>query len=222
MTVLIVEDDGSVSRFLDQAIRESGYTCQVVADGLSALEVCATSGFDLILLDLKLPGLGGLEVCRQLRKSGLRTPILMITARDTLHDKVAGLDSGADDYIVKPFEMEELLARMRALLRGRGAVELPLRVGDLILDPLTHSATRGERSIPLSATEFSLLRELMSASHTVVTRAELLDRVWGYDFDGNDNVLDVYISYLRQKIDRGQQQPLIHTIRGVGFSLRAG
>jgi len=220
MVVLIVEDDGSVARFLDQAIRESGFESRVASDGLSALKACAESVFDLILLDVMLPLMGGLEVCRRLRQSGLQTPILIITARDTLPDKIAGLDSGADDYIVKPFEMDELLARMRALLRRTSGGELPLRVANLTLDPGTHSALRGDKQIPLSATEYNLLRALMAAPNRVLTRAELLETVWGYDFDGNDNVLDVYISYLRQKIDRGNPNPLIHTARGVGFGMR--
>lgn len=221
MKVLIVEDNSAVARLLDQAVAEAGYAPQVVGDGLVALETATAESFDLILLDVMLPGLSGIEVLRRLRAGGVLTPVLMITARDTLEDKVAGLDAGADDYIVKPFQVAELLARMRALLR-RGASQLPvLRVGDLELDPATRRAARGEKPILLSATEYSLLDYLMRHAGQTLTRAQILDHVWQYDFGGQDNVLDVYISYLRQKIDKGRDDKLIHTSRGVGFCLEA-
>jgi DNA-binding response OmpR family regulator len=219
VNVLIVEDDESVARFLKQATTEAGYAAQVITDGDEALEVALTHAFDLILLDVMLPGLDGYSLCRKLRAAAVRTPILIITAKDTLADKVEGLDSGADDYLVKPFQIAELLARARALLRRGGSSPTVLRVGDLTLDPATRQAGRAGKLISLSATEYVLLEYLMRNTGRVLTRSMILEHVWQYDFGGNDNVLDVYISYLRGKIDRGHAQPLIHTVRGVGFRL---
>ncbi len=219
MKILIVEDNPPVARLLEQAVREADYTPQVCGDGETALECALNQVFDLILLDVMLPKIDGLEVLRRLRAASIETPVLMITARDALEDKVAGLDAGADDYIVKPFQVAELLARMRALLR-RGGSGLPLlRVGDLELDPATRQASRAGRAILLSATEYSLLEYLMRHANRTLTRAQILDHVWQYDFGGQDNVLDVYISYLRHKIDKGHRNKLIHTARGVGFCL---
>jgi len=219
LNVLIVEDDDSVARFLRQATSEAGYSPQVVADGLDALDMAMAVQFDLILLDIMLPGLNGFDVCRQLRASKVMTPILMITARDALEDKVEGLDSGADDYIVKPFQVAELLARARALLRRGASSPAILCVGDLTLDPATRMASRSGRSIYLSATEYSLLEYLMRNAGRVMIRSMILEHVWQYDFEGNDNVLDVYINYLRNKIDKGQDVPLIHTVRGAGYRM---
>lgn len=219
MKILIVEDNAPVARLLEQAVREADYTPQVCADGEAALASGLNEVFDLILLDVMLPKLDGLEVLRRLRAAQIETPVLMITARDALEDKVAGLDAGADDYIVKPFQVAELLARMRALLR-RSSSSLPLlRVSDLELDPATRRAARAGKTILLSATEYSLLEHLMRHANRTLTRAQILDHVWQYDFNGQDNVLDVYISYLRQKIDKGHREKLIHTTRGVGFCL---
>jgi DNA-binding response OmpR family regulator len=219
MKILIVEDNASVARLLEQAVREADYTPQICGDGAAALERALNEVFDLILLDVMLPKLDGLEMLRRLRARQITTPVLMITARDALEDKVAGLDAGADDYIVKPFQVAELLARMRALLR-RGGGSLPiLRVSDLELDPATRRAVRGGKTILLSATEYSLLEYLMRHAGRTLTRAQILDHVWQYDFGGQDNVLDVYISYLRHKIDKGRHNKLIHTTRGVGFFL---
>jgi DNA-binding response OmpR family regulator len=215
--LLLVEDDESVARFLRQATVEAGYSVEVVGDGAEGLRRATSDAFDLLLLDVMLPGLNGLEVCRRLRDAQVRTPILIITARDTLEDKLAGLDGGADDYLVKPFELAELLARVRALLRRSSSSAGPLQVADLMLDPLSREARRGDRTINLSATEYALLEYLMRHAGQVLTRAMILEHVWQYDFGGNDNVLDVYISYLRRKIDRGHPRPLIHTVRGVGF-----
>ena len=219
MNVLIVEDDVSVARFLRQAIAEAGYTPVVTSDGVTALEHARTTRFGLILLDIMIPRLNGLEVCRRMRADNVQTPVLMITARDTLEDKVEGLDAGADDYLVKPFQLVELLARIRALLRRGSAPPSPLQIADLALDPTTRRATRGARSILLSATEYALLEFLMRNAGSVLPRATILEHVWQYDFEGNDNVLDVYISYLRGKIDKGNPAPLIHTVRGVGFRI---
>lgn len=221
MRVLIIEDDQSVARFLQQATSEAGYATEVAETGPQGLELASSPVFDVLLLDLTLPRMDGLEVCRRLRAARVRTPVLIITARDTLEDKLAALDGGADDYIVKPFEVAELLARMRALLRRAQPSPTVLEVGDLTLDPATREAKRGGRPMRLSATEYALLEYLMRNAARVVTRSMILDHVWQYDFGGNDNILDVYISYLRRKIDRGHEQPLIHTVRGVGFRLGA-
>ncbi len=221
MTILIVEDDESVARFLTRALSEAGYAVRVSHDGSEALNILLASEFELVLLDVMLPGISGFEVCRSARSAGITIPILLITARDALEDKIEGLDSGADDYIVKPFQLGELLARIRALLRRRTEQSTMLKVADLTLDLSTHRAQRGSQTIHLSATEFTLLEYLMRNSGRVLSRAQILDHVWQYDFDGNDNVLDVYISYLRTKLDKGTLQPLIHTVRGVGYRLEA-
>lgn len=218
-TILIVEDDKSVARFLEQAAHEAGYTAQVVDNGQKALEIAKGRSFDLLLLDVMLPGLDGLTICRRLRADGIATPILILTAKDTLQDKVDGLDSGADDYIVKPFEVEELLARMRALLRRGPSTSHTIQIEDLTLDTSVHKAIRGNKIIALSLTEYSLLEYLMRHAGRAVPRAMILDHVWQYDFDGHDNVLEVYIGYLRNKIDKGHPLPLIHTVRGVGYGI---
>jgi DNA-binding response OmpR family regulator len=219
LNVLIVEDDESVARFLRQAMLEAGYAPQVAEDGLTGYQLAKTNPFDLILLDVMLPGLTGFEVCRRLRGDGISTPILILTAKDLLDDKVMGLDSGADDYLVKPFQIAELLARARALLRRRNLGTTSLKVGDLSLEPTSRQIVRGGKAISLSATEYALLEYLMRNSGRVLTRAMILQHVWQYDFDGNDKVLDVYISYLRRKIDRGHQNSLIQTVRGVGYCM---
>ena len=219
MNVLIVEDNPGAVRFLMQAMTEAGYAAQSASDGLTAFDVAVASPFDLVLMDIMLPGMDGLEVCRRLRKARVTAPILIITAKDTLDDKVEGLDSGADDYIVKPFQVAELLARARALLRRGVSTDSILRVADLTLDPAARKAIRGSKTIALSATEFSLLEYLMRNVGRVMTRSMILEHVWQYDFEGRDGVVDVYISYLRGKIDKGQHPTLIHTIRGVGFRM---
>jgi DNA-binding response OmpR family regulator len=219
VNVLIVEDDPSVARFLKQAAGEAGYAAQVESDGVQALRAAQAQRFDLILLDVMLPGMNGFEVCRRLRAAEVNSLVLIITARDTTEDKVEGLDAGADDYIAKPFKVVELLARMRALLRRASSSSTILKVADLVLDPATRHASRGGNSIALSATEYSLLEYMMRHPNRVLPRSTILDHVWQYDFSGSDNVLDVYIMYLRNKIDKGQVRRLIHTVRGVGFRL---
>ena len=219
--ILIVEDDASVARFLQQALQEAGYHTSSCGNGAESLDL-AGGEFDLILLDVMLPGMDGYEVCSRVRERGVTTPILFLTARDHTDDKVRGLDAGGDDYLVKPFPLSELLARVRALLRRRSPNHSPqLRVGDLVLDPAARKARRGSQSITLSSTEYALLELLMKNAGRVLTRSVLLEKVWDYDFAGQDNVLDVYISYLRSKIDKGQAQKLIHTVRGVGYRLEA-
>jgi DNA-binding response OmpR family regulator len=218
-SVLLVEDDAGAVQFLRVALREAGYDVEVAADGLTALARARVGAFDIILLDVMLPGMNGLEVCRRLRETGIAAPILVLTALDGEQDVVTGLDGGADDYIVKPFRVAELLARARALLRRtteERAAEV-LRVADLTLDPLSHIASRGGQAIALSSTESALLAYLLRQRGRVVSRARILDHVWQHDFGANANVLDVYIGYLRRKIDHGRSPALIHTVRGVGF-----
>ena len=218
MKILIVEDNASVAGFLEQASEEAGYQVRRIGDGSEALNLVQPGSFDLILLDVMLPGLNGFELTQFWRQSGVVTPILIITARDALEDKLLGLDAGADDYIVKPFQIAELLARMRALLRRGAPPPQLLQVRDLELDPATRQARRAGQPVSLSATEYAVLEHLMRNPGRVVSRNALLQHVWQYDFGGNDNVLDVYISYLRRKIDKGRD-PLIQTVRGLGFRL---
>ena len=216
--MLIVEDDESVGRFLVQATSEAGFMPRLSVDGAEALALAKQFHFDLILLDVMVPTVNGFQICRQLRASKVAAPILMLTAKDLVEDKVEGLDSGADDYLVKPFQVAELLARMRALLRRRLGTNT-LVVDDLELDPVMHQITRNGVRLELSATEYTLLEYLMKNAGRVLTRSMLLQHVWRYDFEGSDNVLDVYISYLRKKIDRDRPKSLIKTERGVGYRL---
>lgn len=219
MKVLIVEDDRSLARMLQIAVSESGYSTHVESNGIRALDAAESGRFDLILLDVMLPDLSGLEICRQLRAAEVVTPILIITARDSLGDIVEGLESGADDYLVKPVRIREMLARMMALLRRKISGPTVLRVGDLTLDPASRRVRRNDTSIHLSATEYALLEYLMRNAGRVLMRASIMDHVWPYDFEGNENVLDVYIGYLRRKIDRDYNPALIRTVRGVGYCL---
>jgi len=215
-----VEDDVGVASYLLAALAEAGFQADHCAEGSAAVQ--QASAYDLLLLDVMLPGLTGLEICRQLRGQGHSLPILLITARDRLEDKVSGLDAGADDYLIKPFQLAELLARVRALLRRAPRSELAVfQVADLSLDPGSRQVHRGGREVRLSSTEFALLEVLMRNRGRVMTRASLLEQVWDYDFAGQDNVLEVYISYLRGKLDKGQPTKLIHTVRGVGYRMDA-
>ena len=221
MKLLIVEDDPGLLLLLQKAATEAGYRVRTESDGGAALRLLQTpdDAFDLVVLDVMLPTLGGFEVCRKARAAQFTAPILLLTARDALKDKVEGLDAGADDYLVKPFQVAELLARIRALLRrGTSHVSGVLIVGDLSLDPASRRAKRADKTLQFSATEYALLEYLMRNTGRVLTRSQILDHVWQYDFAATgDNVLDVYISYLRNKIDKGFAFPLIHTVRGVGF-----
>lgn len=221
MRVLVVEDDPSVGKMLRQALTEAGHTLTVVSDGYAAVKE-ATDDQDLVILDIMLPGISGLEVCKRVRANGVKTPILIVTAKDLVDDRVAGLDAGADDYLVKPFHLSELLARVRALLRRTHYVGGPITVANVVLDPQMREIKRGGKSIPLSSTEFFLIEYLMKNPGTVRTRSEILEHVWKYDFDGNDNVLDVYISYLRKKLDQLGAPNFIKTVRGVGFTVDEG
>ena len=220
MRILVVEDEAKVSAFIRQALEEEGHAVDVAADGDSGLHFALTTEYDLVILDWLLPGRDGLEVCEAIRATGQPTPILMLTARDAVADRIAGLDTGADDYLTKPFALGELLARVRALLRRGSTGQTPsLRVGDLVLDPATRLVHRGTRAIILSAKEYALLEYLMRQSGQTVSRSRIMEHVWDFDFDSGTNVVDVYIYYLRSKIERGDESKLIHTVRGVGYRL---
>jgi two-component system response regulator MprA len=221
MKVLVVDDDPAVSGALNRALRLEGYEVSLAADGPQALEEIAIRPPDAVILDIGLPTIDGLDVCRRLRAAEDDTPVLMLTARDAINDRVQGLDAGADDYLVKPFALAELLARLRALLRRRpeDAGEL-LRFADLSLDPVTREARRGDRSFTLTRIEFDLLELLLRHPRQVLTRELILDRVWGYTFDSGTNSLAVYVGYLRRKTEEGDESRLIHTARGVGYVLR--
>ncbi len=221
--VLVVDDEPAVREALERALRLAGYEVELAANGEEALVRLGLEpgAADLVVLDLLMPKLDGLEVCRRLRRLGNGVPVLMLTARDAVDDRVAGLDAGADDYVVKPFALEELFARVRALLRRSGnGTEDVLRFADLELDPRRYEARRGGEPIALTRTEFSLLELLMRNPRQVLTRSLIFERVWGYDFGPSSNSLEVYIGYLRRKTEAGERPRLIQTVRGVGYALR--
>lgn len=219
--VLLVDDDRHISEVLRRSLIYEGYSVDVAHRGDEALHKTIEHPPDLVILDLMLPGLDGLEVCRRIRASGDQVPILMLTAKDAINDRVAGLDTGADDYLVKPVELEELQARVRALLRRRNPEQTEvLRFADLELDTGTRVAHRGPREIELSTTEYELLSLFMRRPRQVLTRDIIMERVWGYDFEGESNVLEVYIGYLRNKLEAGGESRLLHTVRGAGYVLR--
>ena len=219
--ILIVEDDPGILQLLKRSLELEGYQVETATDGPSGLEKATKTAPDLIILDWMLPGMDGLEVCRRLRLSGYQVPILMLTARDALSDRVRGLDEGADDYLTKPFETDELLARMRALLRRAAPDKVEVyRFADLVLDTGTRQARRGERVINLTTKEYELLELFMRHPRQVLDRNLIYDRVWGYDFGGESNIIEVYVRYLRQKLEAGGEPRLIHTVRGVGYVLR--
>ena len=220
--VLVVEDDEEIAQVLQRSLRLEGYEVKLAADGVRGLDEAHAFLPDIIVLDLGLPRLDGIDVAKRLRDDGDDTPILMLTARDALESRVEGLDVGADDYLVKPFERQELLARMRALLRRRPPRGMaPLRVGDLQLNPDTHEVARGDRSIELTQREFELLEYLMRNERIVVPRQRLLEEVWGYDPFATTNTIEVFVSNLRRKLEAGGESRLLHTIRGAGYVLRA-
>jgi len=221
MRILVVDDEPAVRESLRRALQLEGYEVELAGDGQEALERLEGDGTDAVLLDVSMPRLDGLEACRRLRSGGSSIPVLMLTARDEVQDRVAGLDAGADDYVVKPFALEELLARLRALLRRAGPAEGEvLRFADLELDPSTREARRGGDAFELTRTEFSLLELFLLNPRQVLTRSVIFERVWGYDFGFGSNSLDVYIGYLRRKTEAGGKPRLIQTIRGVGYALR--
>ncbi|MBV9616512.1 MAG: response regulator transcription factor [Ktedonobacteraceae bacterium] len=222
MHILIVEDERRLASTLRRVLTEERYTVDVAYDGTHGLDLACSDTYDLVILDLMLPGIDGLEVCRQMRTYSVTTPVLMLTARGTIEDRVKGLNTGADDYLVKPFAMEELLARINALLRRRDhtiQTTAELRVGDLTLDLVRHEARRDGHVIELTAKEFALLDYLMRNPGQVLTRTQIIDHVWRYDLEALSNVVDIYIHYLRDKVDQGFPHALIKTVRGIGYKI---
>lgn len=217
MRILVVEDEAKVASFIRRGLAEEGYAVDVFRDGLEALGAALSADYDLILLDLILPGLDGWDVLARYRREGGAAPVLVLTARDRVEDKVKGLDAGADDYLTKPFAFAELLARVRALLRRRAERTPVLKWMDLELDPSTRRVRRSGKPIDLSPREFALLEFFMRRPGRVLSRAAILEHVWEYSFDPETNVVEVYVNYLRNKVDRGFDTPLIHTVRGAGY-----
>lgn len=221
MRVLIVEDERKISAYVKRGLEEQGYAVDAAYTGTEALDFADAAPYDLILLDILLPEMDGLAVCRELRRTGNRTPVLMLTARDAIDDRVAGLDAGADDYLVKPFALKELLARLRAL--NRRSADVPkspvLQLADLTLDTLTRRVKRGKKNIELAAKEYAVLECLLREPERVLTRTQIAEHVWNYDVFNKSNIVDVYIKNLRRKIDDGFEVKLIHTIRGAGYRL---
>jgi two-component system response regulator MprA len=222
MQILVVDDEPAVRDSLDRALRLEGYKVELAADGAEALGALAEGSPDALVLDLMMPRVDGFEVCRRMRAAGDRTPVLVLTARDGVSDRVKGLDAGADDYLVKPFALDELLARLRALLRrsGASAPGQVLRFSDVTLDPVAHQVKRGNREVELTRTEFLLLELFLLHPRQVLTRSVIFERVWGYDFGPDSNSLEVYVSYLRRKLEADGEPRLLHTVRGVGYVLR--
>lgn len=220
MRVLLVEDEPGIAQFIRQGLNETGYAVDVAKDGQEGLDYALAAEYDVIVLDIMLPQMDGLMMLRSLRSHGLKTPVLLLTARNEVEDRVKGLDAGADDYLFKPFAFPELLARLRALLR-RPPLQLDtiLRIADLEMDVANWQVRRAGKLIDLSPREFTLLEYLMRHPRQVLTRSQITEHIWNFDFYGDSNVVDVYIGYLRRKIDRGFDQPLLHTVRGVGYRL---
>ena len=221
MRALIVEDEVKMAALIRRGLLEEGYAADVAPKGEEAIWMAGATEYDVIVLDVLLPGIDGFEVCRRLREAGVWSPVLMLTARDAVEDRIAGLDTGADDYLTKPFSFAELLARLRALTR-RGPLEQPpvLQLGNLRIDPRSRQAWRGEREIELSTKEFALLETLMRRPGQVVSRFDLLEHAWDYSYENRSNIIDVYIRYLREKIDRPFRLRSIETVRGAGYRLR--
>jgi two-component system, OmpR family, response regulator MprA len=221
--ILVVDDEPAVREAVDRALRLEGYDTQLAADGREALDALADRAPDALVLDVLMPHVDGLEVCRRLRAVGDRTPVLVLTARDAVPDRVRGLDAGADDYLVKPFALEELLARLRALLRRTASTDTDeiLRHADVELDPNGHTVRRGRRAVELTRTEFLLLELFLRHPRQVLTRSQIFEHVWGYDFGPSSNSLEVYVGYLRRNTEAAGERRLLHTVRGVGYVLRA-
>ena len=221
MRILVIEDEVKIAQFIKRGLKEEGYAVDVANDGEEGHFLLSSNEYDAIILDLMLPKMDGLTLCGILRKDGNQTPIIMLTAKDTVKDKVKGLDSGADDYLPKPFAFEELLARVRVLLRKKDSrAQTQLKVDDLSLDLLTHKVTRGDREIDLTVKEYALLEYLMRNAGNIVTRTMISEHVWDINFDTFTNVIDVYINYLRNKVDSGFENKMIHTVRGKGYLLK--
>jgi heavy metal response regulator len=221
MRLLVIEDQDKVSGFIKKGLEEEGYAVDIARDGREGLSMALDRVHDLIILDIQLPKIDGLQILRELRDQGVATPVLLLTVRATIEDKVLGLDSGADDYLPKPFAFQELVARIRALLRRRPDTEPALvKIADLTLDPARRMVMRGDKRIDLSPKEFSLLSYFMRNTERVLTRTMITEHVWDYDFDSDTNVIDVYVNYLRKKIDTGRNNKLIQTVRGVGYMMK--
>ncbi|MDQ7011033.1 MAG: heavy metal response regulator transcription factor [Mariprofundaceae bacterium] len=220
MKILVVEDEERVAQFIQKGLKEEGHAVDVSYDGEDGGFLAEVNDYDLIILDLMLPKKNGLAVCREIRERGVATPVLMLTARDSVEDKVRGLDAGADDYLAKPFAFEELLARVRALLRRRSETKTPtLKMADLELDPISRRVTRSGQAIRLTTKEYALLEYLLRNPKKVLSRTLIGEHVWDMNFDPESNVIDVYVSHLRAKVDKGFEPPLIHTLRGQGYIL---
>ena len=221
--ILIVEDEARLARLMKRVLDEEGHVVDVAADGETGLALASEGSFDAVVLDVLLPKIDGFEVCRRLRRLRVQTPVLMLTARGSVEDRVTGLDAGADDYLTKPFAFEELLARLRALTRRPPAIASgdTLAVADLTMDLARHQVQRAGRPITLTGKEYALLEYFLRHPNQVLTRSQILDNVWGYDAEPGSSVVEIYVHYLRNKIDRGGSEPLLHTVRGIGYSLRA-
>jgi DNA-binding response OmpR family regulator len=221
MRILIVEDEKRLAGLLRRGLQEQGHAVDEAHDGEDGLDFAESAPYDVIVLDVMLPKLDGFQVCRRLRDQGHPASILMLTARDAIEDRVAGLDCGADDYLVKPFAFQELVARVRALLRRSGPLrDGLLRAGNLELDPATHEVRRGGRPVELTGREYAILEYLLRNPKVVLSREQIAEHVWGFDYEGNSNVIDVHVAYLRKKLGEQAGEPLLHTVRGVGYQLR--
>jgi len=221
MRILLVEDERKIAHFIERGLKEEHYAVDVAYEGENAIYMAQANPYDLLILDIMLPGMDGITICRELRRNKIDVPILMLTAREKVQDRIKGLDSGADDYLTKPFAFEELLARVRALLRRKsGRTAALLRIADLELDRNSHRVRRADKEIELTAKEYSLLEYLLLNAGQVVTRTMICEHVWDIHFDSDTNVIDVYVNYLRNKIDKGFGSALIHTVRGMGYILK--
>ena len=222
MRILLVEDEKNVAAFIKKGLKEEAYTVDVAEDGPEGLLMATEANFDLIILDVMLPGMNGIELCKTLRAKGINKPILMLTAVDSVERKVEGLESGADDYLVKPFAFSELIARIKALLRRTPDIVSELSLDDLRIDLLARRVYRGKREIILTHKEFSLLEYLLRNKDRILSRTQIIENVWGYDFTPGTNIVDVHIKSLREKVDAGFERKLIHTVRGTGYIMKAG